>query len=435
MSQTLSQQPGLKVDETKPLPSKSVESVSQGPEKMDVEKMGDVEVEEKDQETARQKMRTDTMEGGSFGVIPTDEESRVESERLQKIHAERARSLSRLTKADFTTSANFFARLAHIKARDFAIFGRPENKPIWTAKRNELVIDVFQGLISRNINSVPVLTEDGKAHSFIEWVDFVRYIIDPAHFGEDIFSEEKSWSELTEQHQEFKRLTLGQLIDDRAWMKRSAGLPALIRTPLLRDLMASTVMDHLTHEHGNNAVVVVNNFTERRAVNLVTRSQCLKWIERHMDLLGSIKNKPVSLCKGFLKPVYSMNEDENALSAFSMMTERMIEAVAITDQNGNLIGNLSLRDIKACGQDMRNFWRLKHTIKNFLIKLRTENLQATGKLHRHAIFVLPEATLEEVIYQMRNHKIHHIYICESHTNRKLVGAISIREVLEQILSF
>jgi len=84
----------------------------------------------------------------------------------------------------------------------------------------------------------------------------------------------------------------------------------------------------------------------------------------------------------FFKEVISIEEDAIAIDAFNLMVEQNISGVAIVDQTGKLKGALSLRDIKLISYDARLFWRLKQTIKNFLIKLKNEWETRHARPHR-----------------------------------------------------
>ena len=57
----------------------------------------------------------------------------------------------------------------------------------------------------------------------------------------------------------------------------------------------------------------------------MTQSQCVRWLAKHLTLLGRKKNKPVALCEHFFKPVVSVKEDTPALQAFELMVDKNIQ--------------------------------------------------------------------------------------------------------------
>lgn len=153
----------------------------------------------------------------------------------------------------------------------------------------------------------------------------------------------------------------------------------------------------------------------------MTQSQCVRWLAKHLDLLGAKKRKPVALCPHFFKDVISVKEDTQAIEAFETMVDQniqvryciahrrtvahngcqlanrdahtrthdrlcllsaMFQGVAVVDADGKLVGNLSIRDLKLIGHDAAMFWRLQQTVKNFLEKVRCT---AHSRTHSHSL--------------------------------------------------
>jgi len=166
--------------------------------------------------------------------------------------------------------------------------------------------------------------------------------------------------------------------------------------------------------------------------NLVTQSQVVTFLRKHLDLLGGKKDKPVGECKHFFKEVVSVQEDATAIDAFNLMVDRSISGVAILDSKGNLKDNLSLRDMKLISYDARLFWRLKQTVKNFLIKLKAE-WESRHERPQKAVFATRQNTLEEMIKMLADNKIHRVYIIESEHDKKPIGVVSLKDVLLEIL--
>jgi len=168
-------------------------------------------------------------------------------------------------------------------------------------------------------------------------------------------------------------------------------------------------------------------------VNLVTQSQCVAWLHRHLDELGEVLNKPMSACAGVIKPVISIKDDSIAIDAFNLMVEKEVVGLAIVDANGRLKGNISMRDLKTIGTDASLFWRLHQSVKNFIAKLRHE-YQARHGRPRTIVYVLPSATIKDVIQTLAEHRIHRIYICDTHQDKKPIGVVTLQDLLLEIIS-
>lgn len=98
----------------------------------------------------------------------------------------------------------------------------------------------------------------------------------------------------------------------------------------------------------------------------------LTFLYENIDNIGPKVDKPVSDMVGVLKEVISIKESQPAVDAFNLMVKEAITGVAIVDDNGHLVGNLSVRDLKAMAPDGGLFWRLYGSAKTFLEKLHSE---------------------------------------------------------------
>ena len=78
-----------------------------------------------------------------------------------------------------------------------------------------------------------------------------------------------------------------------------------------------------------------------------------------------------------------------------------------------LCGLLCVRVCFGCVVQVRAQWAAQHP----------------GKRHRHAIYVLPKATMRDVITTLNEHDIHRVYVCNNPTDKKPIGVISLRDVL------
>jgi len=65
-------------------------------------------------------------------------------------------------------------------------------------------------------------------------------------------------------------------------------------------------------------------------------------------------------------PVVCVSEDQMAFTAFTLMKEKNVSGVAVVDNEGKLIGNISSTDLKLVGFDMSYFEFLGRSVKEYL---------------------------------------------------------------------
>ena len=114
----------------------------------------------------------------------------------------------------------------------------------------------------------------------------VRYVVQ--HFGRNHWDEQRDFWQLVKEEKKFEQKTVGELMT----FKPSGGL----FVPVVSGYSAFAVMETMARERSIRRVPVVNNRKEGLLVNLVTQSQCVRWLANHINLLGAKQEKPVALC-------------------------------------------------------------------------------------------------------------------------------------------
>jgi CBS domain-containing protein len=321
----------------------------------------------------------------------------------------------------YSTSDALIRLLLKTKAEEFAIEGPAEKTPIFVCDRKDKVVDVWKGLIKHNFLSVPVLLrEENRYFGFLDMADILRYIVN--HFGEDDKGKDKDFWDLVKEEEKFQTKTVGDLMT----------YPLSRRNPfhpLHRGYSAMAVVEPLAREPQLHRIPVIDPDT-KQMFNLVTQSQVLRWLHKHLDIMGTIKHKAVGDCPSVMKPVIHVTEGSDTLKAFQTMFDDNISGVAVVDDSGKLTNTLSIRDLKTIGTDARLFWRLRQTVHNFIRKVRHEGV---GERPRSVVFATRDDTLAKVIQEMVDHKIHRVFVVDDRHTKKPVGIVSIRDVLLEIL--
>lgn len=341
--------------------------------------------------------------------------------RMKKIEVEALEASKALAGRSYLTSDSYFSLLAHIKADKFAIEGKPEETPIWICNREDKINDVLNGMIKRNILSVPVLLKSQKYYGFLDMLDIVKYVV--SHFGSSEFQSEKNFFTLLKEEKEFNKKTVGDLME----------APSMTRNlyhPVHSGYSAFAVVEALARESGLHRVPVISK--DRQMINLVTQSQVVRFLFHHVNTLGTIKDSKVKDFKHLFHEVLAVKEDSLAIDGFNLMAQNDVQGIAVVNADGRLKGNLSLRDLKVVGADMNLFWRLHQTVKNFILKLRQEYQTRHGR-PRSIVYIVPETPIKDVIHALVEHSVHRLYICNDHKEKQLVGVLTLQDLLALIL--
>jgi len=168
----------------------------------------------------------------------------------------------------------------------------------------------------------------------------------------------------------------------------------------------------------------------RNLKSVLSQSQVIEYIHQNINSLGTIKDKPVGSMSGILKEVYSVTENSLTLDAFKLMQEKSVTGVAVVNEKGIVISNLSVRDLKGLRLENQLFHRMYQTVHNFLRHLRAEGEEGERPKRKRVVRVTD--TLEHVIEILVNENIHRVYVVDQ--EGKPIGVVALRDVLLEIIS-
>jgi len=131
------------------------------------------------------------------------------------------------------------------------------------------------------------------------------------------------------------------------------------------------------------------------------------------------------------KKVYQAVENDRAITAFLKMQRKGVSGLAVVDQHGKLVDNLSYRDYKKTSAEARNFWCLWDSVKDF--KAKNEADMPPKIKFQKPLYVLQTDTLFSVIEKMTLNHVHRIYVVNNTTAMKPIGIISQTDLLMAVL--
>jgi CBS domain-containing protein len=322
------------------------------------------------------------------------------------------------------TDDSFYATLAgRLRAGTFAVDSYEPVRPLVTCCAEDKVVDIFRRMIKHNIFAVPVISETNRQWSgFIDMWDITRYVLD--HFDTQRLGIEQSFWDLLNQEYKFQDKSVHELMrhpmhTDKQWHHVSSNYSLF------------TVCEAMVQERAR-CIPVLQSKQLRNLVNLITQSQVIHWLDHHIELIGAKAAKQLSQCPEMFKSVISVPNSDTAWSAFDLMGRMNISGVAVVNETGQLVENISVRDIKVISSDGSTFWRMQHSILQFTHKLDTDYTHKHQR-PRQVVYVTPTATLQEVIHWLVLFHVHRVYIVDNHVDRKPIGVCSVRGVLQQCI--
>ncbi len=154
-------------------------------------------------------------------------------------------------------------------------------------------------------------------------------------------------------------------------------------------------------------------------------------LDQNLDQLGNIGDLPVSSLLPMLHDeVFAVNEDSTALSAFKLMTSKGIRGVAVTNSSGEIVDSVSVRDLRALGDEENNFYdRLQMTVKQFKAKAREVFKLQTPVA---PVTITPNDSINSLIKRFDDGNLHRVFVIDP-TGKLAKRTITQRSLLKFIL--
>jgi len=273
--------------------------------------------------------------------------------------------------------------------------------------------------------AVPVVLKDEKRYyGFLDLVNIVSYICE--HFGAKAQRDLSDFWAMMKEEEKFGEKTVNDLMQHPRSRKISPF------HSVFRGYSACAVIEPIAREPALRRIAVIDRDTHQ-LYNLVTESMIIRFIHDRMATLGPVKDKPLRKCDGILKPVITVNESSRAIDAFAKMVDEKIGGVAVINDDGRLVGALSLRDIKAVSFDVKFFWRLHQSVAMFLQRLEEEYTLRRGRPSRVQCLV-PDEPLSEAIDLIYFEKIHRVFVVDDRKSKKPIGVVSIKDIARELIT-
>jgi len=276
--------------------------------------------------------------------------------------------------------------------------------------------DALKILVKNNILSAPILDVEKNAYiGLIDMLDLVTFVVmiykDLEAKGEvsDFFSVLESGERFVTQ--EVK--TIADLSHRNPFIpvRNNGSLRGVLR---------------LFGDMGFHRLPVIDE--SGKVVNFLTQSAVVQYLASNLNKLGPKVHRTVGELLAGCKPVVSVNIESRAIDAFTLMAEKRISAVAVVDDEGKLISNISARDIRTISTDQRIIQGLFTPIRQFLVNAFEPRVGMDEITPSISCSI--KDTLGLVIQKLVASKVHRVYVTDAHY--MLIGIIALSDVLVAI---
>jgi len=200
--------------------------------------------------------------------------------------------------------------------------------------------------------------------------------------------------------------------------------------PVNREYSLFSALEPLARERGLHRVPIIDE--SRKLVGILTQSQIVQYLSKHMDEIGNVRSKPLANFRHRTDEVITVKETDVAMDAFTLMVSKNITGLAVVNDEGKLVGAISLRDLKGISSDGRLIiGRLYQSVKVFLDKLKLGSKEPDRP--RNAVKATLNDTFEAVARTLVEHNIHRVFIVNNQNDRIPIGVVSLKDLLLELI--
>ncbi|KYQ96725.1 hypothetical protein DLAC_04020 [Tieghemostelium lacteum] len=294
----------------------------------------------------------------------------------------------------------------------------PKMTNMITVNQDDSLPKVFKTLASNNILAVPVLNEKNRPIGLVDFVDIVCCVTQIINHTDLLGTDYYSFLE----REDLFNNTRANFITDLS--ERNPFAPVVKGASLLE---AMTVM---TMNKTNRIPIIENDSIDgAKIINLVTQSALMSFLSKNLEALGPWTNKSLKSLGFKEKHVISIEHYKKAIDAFQLMANNRVNGIAVVDDKGALMANISARDLRELLNETKMFENLYITVSEFVSRVRMNLLKTVYP----SICCSFDDSLASIMTKMCAAHIHRIYVVDQ--DKKPIGVISFHDIIEKILEF
>ncbi|KAF9370642.1 cell separation during budding [Podila verticillata] len=161
---------------------------------------------------------------------------------------------------------------------------------------------------------------------------------------------------------------------------------------------------------------------------ILTQSLTLDFIMRHLGefpKLQAIMQTSIHACGLDQSKVLSVNGNASVLDALVKMSSNSVSSLAVLDDQGILLGNISMTDIQHVMKNLKSSW-LWISCFQFISKIRLSRGVETGEDQYPVLDVNAGSTFGYTLLKLQATKVHRLWVVQD--NGSVVGVVSLTDV-------
>jgi len=267
----------------------------------------------------------------------------------------------------------------------------------------QTVNELLEELSNSHISSAPVLDlGTNEPLGFVDTLDLAHFLLEGTKRGD-----------ITNRTEFFGKQKVSMIFDSS---KRNSFVPIKMNSTLLA---AANIF-----KQGVHRIPVMNEKNE--IVSIISQSDVIYFLYENKDKLGTSFNvKLKDMGEEVIHKIICTSKQARTMDAYGLFFSQGVNALAVVDDKGVLVGNLSPTDLK--GLHGRSVENLLDPVEIFL---RTSRIRQKQK-QDFVAYVDVNATMMDVLNIIVSQHIHRVWIVDD--NIKPIGLVSLTDIIWKVL--
>jgi CBS domain-containing protein len=288
-----------------------------------------------------------------------------------------------------------------------------------TVDKTASLQSVLELLSKHDIRSLPVVdtTNGDKLLGVVDMVDIVTFVV---RFAEECLS-------LPAAKRNFEWFTQ-QLDQTGQDISQIAGLSH--KNPYIPVQSGTSIFDiiQIMVSCGVQRVPVIN--PQNHLENFVTQSAFVEFFAKHLNSFGELGECTLSELGFKPKQVHAVKENATAIESFKLMSTHKITGVPVVDLEGEIITNISSKELRHILTDPHFFDKLQLPTERFVSDLKSKTFLHKSETMYPKICCHFSDKFSTVLNKLAATKIHRIYVVDAY--QRPIGVISLDDIVSKV---
>jgi CBS domain-containing protein len=191
---------------------------------------------------------------------------------------------------------------------------------------------------------------------------------------------------------------------------------------------SATILDAVDIlSNGVHRIAITDVSNDNEVIGVLSQRRLIRYIWENGRLFKSLEplfhQSLQELGLASNRNIISISGDETVLAAFQKMHDDGVSSLAVTDESNNLLGNISIVDVKLVSKGSQKSL-LKQTCKHFLNIILNQRGLDDGKDSFPVFHVIPQNTLGRTIAKLVATQAHRLWVVQPNTLNSVASSAS-----------